>query len=392
MARMIDLIRESAVPANLMRSAARGALSLPPAEILEILVLLAEHPLFGEQAQLTLAGWDAAAAWRVVSDPQAPPTVLDYLSRPANLRVQLLPALLDNPAIPEARLLELAQAASPAQLPVFAASDRIPSCPAVVGELLARAELTAADRDRLQPVPAPDAPDMPPADAAGEASTGAEESPDVLEPQLSQFLLAHADEIQAEEGKPFQLVDPDPDERALLASLAEEPAHKGVSLAGAAARAMSLALAAEPQRDSSRDRLTPVQKIAHMNVGERVQLAYRGSRDERFILIRDSARVVSAAVLESPKLTDSEVETFAALKNAAEHVLRIVASKRRFKRNYALKRILTSNPRCPNEVALPLIKELLVADLKKLTINKNVSDTVRNFALKIWRDKSNTRR
>ena len=392
MARMIDLIRESAVPANLMRSAARGALSLPPAEILEILVLLAEHPRFGEQAQLTLAGWDGAAAWRVVSDPQAPPTVLDYLSRPANLRLQLLPALLDNPAIPEARLLELVRAASPAQLPVFAASDRIPSCPAVVGELLARPELTDADRARLQPAPEPDAPAMPSADAAGEPGFGAEDSLDVLEPQLSQFLLAHADEIQAEEGKPFQLVDPDPGERALLASLAEEPARKGVSLAGAAARAMSLALAAEPQRDPGRDRLTPVQKIARMNVGERVQLAYRGSRDERFMLIRDSARVVSAAVLESPKLTDSEVETFAALKNVAEHVLRIVASKRRFKRNYALKRILTSNPRCPNEVALPLIKELLVADLKKLMINKNVSDTVRNFALKIWRDKSNTRR
>jgi len=45
MARMIDLIREAAVPANLMRSAARGALSLPapaahwPSELGEILAL-----------------------------------------------------------------------------------------------------------------------------------------------------------------------------------------------------------------------------------------------------------------------------------------------------------------------------------------------------------------
>ena len=58
MPRMIDMIRQAAVPATLMRAAARGALSLPESETIEILVYLANHPLFGEQARLTLAGWD----------------------------------------------------------------------------------------------------------------------------------------------------------------------------------------------------------------------------------------------------------------------------------------------------------------------------------------------
>ena len=40
MSRMIDLIRSSAVPATLVQAAARGALSLPPREMLEILVYL----------------------------------------------------------------------------------------------------------------------------------------------------------------------------------------------------------------------------------------------------------------------------------------------------------------------------------------------------------------
>ena len=63
MARMIDLIRASAVPANLMNSASKGALSVPPREMIEILVYLAVHnKVFGEQAQLTLAGWDEAAS------------------------------------------------------------------------------------------------------------------------------------------------------------------------------------------------------------------------------------------------------------------------------------------------------------------------------------------
>ena len=63
MPRMIDLIRASAVPSTLMQSAAKGSLSVPPREMIEILVYLAvNNKVFAEQAQLTLAGWDEAAS------------------------------------------------------------------------------------------------------------------------------------------------------------------------------------------------------------------------------------------------------------------------------------------------------------------------------------------
>jgi hypothetical protein len=53
-----------------MQSAARGALSVPPAETIEILVHLALHnKLFGEQARLTLAGWDEKASLAAAADP-----------------------------------------------------------------------------------------------------------------------------------------------------------------------------------------------------------------------------------------------------------------------------------------------------------------------------------
>ena len=45
-----------------MRLAARGALAVPAAETVEILVYLVRHNQnFGEQAALTLAGWDENA-------------------------------------------------------------------------------------------------------------------------------------------------------------------------------------------------------------------------------------------------------------------------------------------------------------------------------------------
>jgi len=62
MAPILELIKKNAVPVNVMRSAARGALPLSADETLEVLVYMAQHPLFGQDARMTLAGWDAQSA------------------------------------------------------------------------------------------------------------------------------------------------------------------------------------------------------------------------------------------------------------------------------------------------------------------------------------------
>ena len=71
MPRMIDQIRASKLPSNMMQFAARGALQVPPAENIEILVYLARHnKVFGELARMTLAGWDEKASLAAAADPQ----------------------------------------------------------------------------------------------------------------------------------------------------------------------------------------------------------------------------------------------------------------------------------------------------------------------------------
>src|ERR1017187_2845514 len=94
MPRMIDLIRASAVPSNIVHSAAKGALSMPAPEMVEILVYLANHDkVSGQQARQTWGGWDENSSLAIAADPQAPKDVLDYMASPANLRPGLLPAL-----------------------------------------------------------------------------------------------------------------------------------------------------------------------------------------------------------------------------------------------------------------------------------------------------------
>ena len=130
-----------------------------------------------------------------------------------------------------------------------------------------------------------------------------------------------------------------------------------------------------------------LQKINHLDVKGRIQLAMKGNKEERSILIRDGTKVVALAVLDAPKISDGEVEKFALQKNVLEAVLRQIPLKRRFMKNYIVVRNLVSNPRTPLDLGLGLMKHLQPQDLKNISSNKEVSETVRKLALKMYKQK-----
>ena len=76
------------------------------------------------------------------------------------------------------------------------------------------------------------------------------------------------------------------------------------------------------------------------------------------------------------------------MKNVQENVLREIARSRRFMKNYIVVKNLVNNPKCPLDVSLTLIKNLLVMDLKVLQGNKGVPETLRKVAFKIYKEKS----
>ena len=128
------------------------------------------------------------------------------------------------------------------------------------------------------------------------------------------------------------------------------------------------------------EKLSTIQKIARMTVAERVQTALKGNREERVILIRDANRIVASAVLESPKLTDTEVESIAVMKNVSEEVLRLVGTKREFAKSYTVIHSLVKNPRTPIGTSLTLLNRILTSDLRSLARNKNVPEVLRKTA------------
>ena len=123
--------------------------------------------------------------------------------------------------------------------------------------------------------------------------------------------------------------------------------------------------------------------ISTLTVPEKVRLALRGSRSDRLVLVRDSNRLVATTVIRSPKMSESEVELIANMRNLTEEVLRIIGNSRSFLRSYGIIHALVRNPRTPVPVAMNLLNRISQTDLKKLESNRNVTETIRKQAKQI---------
>ena len=142
--------------------------------------------------------------------------------------------------------------------------------------------------------------------------------------------------------------------------------------------------AAAVESDLAR-RQTLIQRLAKMTVAQRVQFAMKGGSEARRTLIRDNNKVVQRAVLQSPRLTDQEVEAFAAMSSLTDEILRLIANNRNFRKNYTVVRNLINNPKTPLDVSLHMLPILNPIDLKRLTTNKNIPETLRTTANKLHR-------
>jgi hypothetical protein len=130
------------------------------------------------------------------------------------------------------------------------------------------------------------------------------------------------------------------------------------------------------------DRDSVVQQLARMGFSERLKAAIKGSREIRAILIRDPNKMIAAAVLSSPKVNESEVESFARMANVSEDVLRIIATNRAWTKNYGVVVGLTKNPKTPIGMSLNLMSRLNTRDLSQLSVDRNVPEALRRAARK----------
>jgi hypothetical protein len=134
------------------------------------------------------------------------------------------------------------------------------------------------------------------------------------------------------------------------------------------------------EEQGQEERVSAVQRLYRLNTAEKVVTALKGNREERAVLVRDPNRIVATAVLGSPRLTDAEVEAFAAMKNVSDEVLRIIGANREWSKRYGVVSSLVRNPRTPLAISLGMVSRLNPRDLKSISVDKNVPDVIRKQA------------
>jgi hypothetical protein len=165
----------------------------------------------------------------------------------------------------------------------------------------------------------------------------------------------------------------------VAAQAADAPLVESTAAAG---DALAEIIAAEQEPAEGQVRESTVQKIASLNVAQRMTLAMKGSREERAVLVRDPNKIVAVAVLSSPKLTETEVESIAKMANVSDEILRMIGFSRAWTKNYAVVHALVRNPKSPVAMSMNFLARLTDKDLRNLSTNRNVPDVVRVSARK----------
>jgi hypothetical protein len=131
-------------------------------------------------------------------------------------------------------------------------------------------------------------------------------------------------------------------------------------------------------------------QILNMGVAEKLKLAFFGSKGARDILVRDANKMVCVAVVKSPKIQESEIETISKSRQVGEDVLRQIAATKEFMKSYSIKLNLASNSKTPLPIAMKLLPQLRELDLKKLARSKNISAQVAIQARRLAEAKGGT--
>lgn len=342
---IIERIESGELPREIVLNFARGFLPLEQEDVVAVLAYMAttDDAEVSSLAQTALADIPSRILFGVAQNENANPEHLSRLARATHDNT-VVEALIRNRAVTDAAIIELARRADPILQEIIVINhSRILRAPEILDALLENPALTADVRRRV-------------AETREEffekrariAELGIE--PDLIDEPLD----AIADLLEAAENDPEP--PPDPQQKAPPFFAEGDPQKTEAMFA----------------------------KILKMSVAEKVLLGFRGDRTARLILVRERNRLVASAAMRNPRMTDTEAESIAGMRNVEEEVLRLISMRRDWMSKYNIVLALARNPRTPVGVVLPLINRLTLRDLKGLKDDKGVSEVARSTARKIF--------
>lgn len=117
-----------------------------------------------------------------------------------------------------------------------------------------------------------------------------------------------------------------------------------------------------------------------LGVAEKIKLALAGDKEWRAILIKDSNKLVSGAVVRNPRITEPEILAIAKSKIQNDEIMRTICMNKEWLKNYQIRKALVENSKTPLPRALRMMTTLTAKDLAALAKSKNVVTAIASQA------------
>ncbi len=347
-----DHILDGTATAPVRIAAARGALPVSREVLLSVLVFLLDDPdpAIRANAQQTIDSYPADELTAYLGSDRTDPGILDHFSTSSGLSNEALSALIANPVLHDETIVRIARSGSRAGIDMLLLNqERLARTPAAIDALTANESLSTDQRRRLL-------------DFVEHMSAPQQAAPSHVEPLAPDLLGPVSDE----------------ELKAMLGQLSDLQfinLEVGEFLAGE-----SVIQDADEIPELGPSFESVFKQILRMNPAQRLRAALRAGREARQILVRDTNRIVAAAVLRNPRLTEEEVVTFASQKSLSEEIFRLIGSSRAWMGSYLVMRNLVRNPKTPVAIAMNHIVRLHTRDLQNMVRDKNIPEVIRRMA------------
>lgn len=348
---LVEGILSGKVARHVRTAAARGALPLPRPTLVRLFIALAEDT--DEEircaAAASLGALSPGDTTTVLSDRDCAPEVLTYFAQAARRNVSLAEPIAFHPAAPDAALAILAAGGTVdvCQL-VLTNEERLLARPLLLERLMLNPAIAPAQRGRILEL--------------------LERASDLAEKAREQ-----AGDTESSDGKGSE----DAQEVEALAQLLNVDIGELLS-------ASEIMGGKELEQSENPVIRSAFAKIITLSAAHKAIMAMKGGREERTILIRDTNKIVSLGVLKNPRLSDTEVETIAQMRNVSEDVLRTVGQTRQWIKIYTVIKALINNPRTPQSISMSFVARLQNKDLKDLLRSREVPELIRRMAKRTY--------
>jgi regulator of extracellular matrix RemA (YlzA/DUF370 family) len=377
-------------PARL--AAARGLLPLPQTDLLEVLVALcrSDDPEIAEAATETLQSENPEDLLIAAQADDTAPSVLAYLATLQSGERALYEAAILNARTPDEALAKLAASATDSTLLELIAinQQRLVRFPEIIEAILVNPARSLEAERRARET----------RQEFFEKERGARQIADELRARGKVAAAEFFETADLSTGElsfddawviaqHIEVSDADIDDSWLPAERYDE---LGVETPEEIAANIQRIIEHEriESGDVPTEKVSLIRRIMLMNTRDRMKLATKGDREARGILIRDSNKIVSSAVVNNPRITEHEVENIAAMRTVADEVLRLIALNRAWVRSYSIIHNLVRNPRTPIPTVINILPRIRTKDLQNLSQNRNVSEGVRRQAERLSQARS----